>query len=47
VDHIVERSDDDSKRLNWDNLQSLCHSCHNIKTAEEKRKRISNESWLS
>ena len=39
VDHIVERKDDDSKRLNWDNLQSLCHSCHNNKTAEEKKKR--------
>ncbi len=39
VDHIVERKDDDSLRLSWDNLQSLCHSCHNQKSADEKRKR--------
>ena len=39
VDHIVERKDNDSLRLKWSNLQSLCHSCHNNKTAEEKRKR--------
>ena len=39
VDHIVERKDNDALRLNWDNLQSLCHSCHNQKSADEKRKR--------
>lgn len=39
VDHIIERKDNDALRLNWDNLQSLCHSCHNQKSADEKRKR--------
>ena len=37
--YVVERKDDDSLRLSWDNLQSLCHSCHNQKSADEKRKR--------
>lgn len=44
VDHIVERKDNDTLRLTWSNLQSLCHSCHNIKTAEEKRKRSTTSS---
>lgn len=38
VDHIVE-IEDGGAPLDMDNLQSLCHQCHNIKTAEEKRKR--------
>ena len=38
VDHIVEIRDG-GDRLNPDNLQPLCHYHHNIKTAEEKRKR--------
>lgn len=38
VDHIVEIEDGGDK-LEWDNLQSLCNACHNIKTGQEKRKR--------
>lgn len=38
VDHIVELIDGGDK-LSWDNLQSLCTTCHRIKTGEEKRKR--------
>ena len=39
VDHIIERKDDDSLRLDSGNLQSLCHKCHNIKTLEERDRR--------
>lgn len=39
VDHIVELKDDWSKRLDWDNLQSLCHEHHNIKTAKARQNR--------
>ena len=39
VDHIVERKDDDSLRLDSQNLQSLCHKCHNSKTQDERRRR--------
>ncbi|MCD5030340.1 MULTISPECIES: HNH endonuclease signature motif containing protein [Enterococcus] len=39
VDHIVEIRDDYSRRLDEKNLQSLCHACHNKKTAIEKKKR--------
>jgi len=39
VDHIIERKDDDRRRLDSSNLQSLCHKCHNTKTVEEKRRR--------
>ena len=38
VDHIVPIEVDWSKRFDWDNLQSLCHSCHMKKTAEDKKK---------
>jgi 5-methylcytosine-specific restriction enzyme A len=38
VDHIIPITVDWSKRLSLDNLQSLCHTCHNRKTAEDKRK---------
>ena len=29
VHHIIEIKEDWSKRLDMDNLESLCHSCHN------------------
>lgn len=35
VDHIVERADDASRELDWDNLQTLCLSCHSRKTRRE------------
>ena len=38
VDHIVAVADDWSKRFKIDNLQSLCHSCHMIKTVEDRKK---------
>lgn len=41
VDHIIEIRDDYDRRLDETNLMSLCHSCHNKKTAIEKRKRNS------
>ena len=39
VDHIVELRDDWSKRLDPNNLQTLCYACHNRKTWREKQKR--------
>ncbi|ATW83115.1 HNH endonuclease signature motif containing protein [Weizmannia coagulans] len=38
VDHIIPVRVNWSLRLNKSNLQSLCVSCHNAKTAEDKRK---------
>jgi len=38
ADHIIEIKDGGCK-LCLDNLQSLCHACHNAKTAEEKIRR--------
>jgi 5-methylcytosine-specific restriction enzyme A len=35
IDHIVPITDDWNKRLEEDNLQLLCQSCHNKKTAED------------
>lgn len=35
VDHIVPHRGDDTLRLDWDNLQSLCKSCHGSKTVAE------------
>lgn len=35
VDHIIPSKDDWDDRLNSDNLQSLCRSCHRIKTKRE------------
>lgn len=39
VDHVIEIKDDPSLKFSWDNLMCLCHRCHNIKTAQERRKR--------
>jgi len=36
VDHITPIENDYSKRLDLTNLQPLCHSCHNRKTAEDE-----------
>lgn len=38
VDHIIELADG-GDRLSDDNTQSLCHACHNKKTARERKKR--------
>lgn len=38
VDHIVPILVDWSLRLDQKNCQPLCHACHNVKTAEDKRK---------
>lgn len=38
VDHVIPVEVDWSRRLDWNNLQSLCHSCHMKKTAEDKKK---------
>lgn len=37
VDHITEINDGGEK-LSFDNLQSLCHSCHNAKTGRRGAK---------
>lgn len=37
VDHIVPLTLDFSKRLEYSNLQPLCHSCHNKKTAQDMK----------
>lgn len=42
VDHIVEIKDDKSLCYTWSNLRSLCHKCHNRKTAREQRVRHQN-----
>ena len=34
TDHILAIADGGS-RLDWDNLQSLCHRCHNAKSGRE------------
>lgn len=39
VDHIIEIKDDWDKRLDKSNLEPLCHTCHNAKTARERRLR--------
>ncbi len=38
TDHIKEIKDG-GDRYSWENLQSMCNSCHNKKTAEERAKR--------
>ena len=39
ADHIIELKDDWDKRLDKDNIEILCHSCHNKKTKEEQKRR--------
>jgi 5-methylcytosine-specific restriction protein A len=39
VDHVIEVKDDYDKRLDTDNLEALCHECHNNKTIREKKRR--------
>ena len=39
VDHIQELKDG-GEPYSYDNLQTLCKSCHNIKTAKEKQRRV-------
>jgi 5-methylcytosine-specific restriction endonuclease McrA len=41
VDHIVEIKDGGAK-VSYDNLQPLCHNCHNKKTADVKSLREKN-----
>ncbi|WP_345993752.1 HNH endonuclease [Sulfurimonas sp. HSL-1716] len=36
VDHIIPITEDYTKRLDLSNLQPLCHSCHNKKTADDE-----------
>lgn len=35
VDHITPIKHEPERKLDWSNLQSLCHSCHSRKTANE------------
>lgn len=39
VDHRIELKDNFELRADLDNLQCLCHACHNRKTQDEKQKR--------
>ena len=39
VDHIIPIKDDWENRLNTNNLQSLCVSCHSLKTAQEQKEK--------
>ena len=36
VDHIIDIRTAPERRRDWWNLQSLCHACHNEKTAADK-----------
>jgi 5-methylcytosine-specific restriction endonuclease McrA len=42
VDHIKEVRDHWEERWNTENMRSLCHYHHNLKTREEKKKRNKN-----
>ena len=48
VDHIVDIEDAPEKRLDIDNLQTLCKSCHSKKTMEKvlKNKKENNETKI-
>jgi len=39
IDHVIEIQDDKSKSYSFSNLRSLCHQCHNAKTAKVERGR--------
>jgi 5-methylcytosine-specific restriction enzyme A len=39
VDHIVRVNDDSSRALDWSNLQTMCHPCHNAKSGREAHNR--------
>lgn len=39
ADHRIELKDDWSRRLDPSNIVSMCRSCHNRKTREEREKR--------
>lgn len=45
VDHIIE-IEDGGQPFEWSNLQHLCQSCHNAKTAREKIKRKNRKSGI-
>ena len=38
MDHIVPWRGDHAKKVDWDNLQSLCKQCHGRKTRKEGRR---------
>lgn len=40
VHHIIEVKDDWSRRLDIDNLESLCHSCHNAEHKTHPRVKL-------
>ena len=40
VDHIEEIRDAYAKRFDTTNLESLCHACHNSKTAKVRKERL-------
>lgn len=48
IDHIIAIRIDWDKRLDWDNLMALCHSCHMKKTKsvdERVLQGLSAKSW--
>jgi len=38
VDHITPLAEAPDRRYDYDNLSSLCHDCHQAKTAQESRR---------
>lgn len=40
VDHITPIADDKTLILDYDNLQSLCKSCHSRKTIQENKDKL-------
>ncbi|WP_075498370.1 HNH endonuclease [Moritella viscosa] len=39
IDHVIEINDNSELAYCYSNLRSLCHSCHNTKTAKAKKDR--------